>query len=260
MDSITYVANAGVLLRIGGRKILVDALTAYPLSFYRATPEELRRQIIQGVPPFDGVDLMLVTHGHRDHFHGESTGKFLLHHPETAILSGEDVVAAIRDHVPGSVEGRLFAISQGGKTFVLNGVEVTAIPMRHAGREHERTPNTAFLIRCGLTVLCPGDAAPEADNFQVPALEDCRIGVMVANFPYVGLPGAREMVLRHIRPGRMFVVHLPDPAFDEFGWTAAAKKAYARVRDVFVPAVFLEEPGVAAGMDGCVLPPVPGSR
>ncbi len=65
---ITYVANEGFLLAGGGKKVLIDALFDGGIAGYPTIPDELRPSLEQARPPFDGVDLVLATHFHGDHF------------------------------------------------------------------------------------------------------------------------------------------------------------------------------------------------
>ena len=63
---ITFIDNAGFLIAAGVTKVLIDAL--YEGNAYISSPPDMiLQQAIEGDPPFDGVDLLLITHDHPDH-------------------------------------------------------------------------------------------------------------------------------------------------------------------------------------------------
>jgi hypothetical protein len=67
---ITYSNNAGFLITDADHKILIDA-------HYKGNactpsmPTRILKQIVAGESPFDGIDLILVTHNHTSHFDAE---------------------------------------------------------------------------------------------------------------------------------------------------------------------------------------------
>ncbi len=63
---VTYVGNAGYLINIGDKKILIDALFKGFAGNYEL-PQEVQLKLTNAQPPFDDVDLILVTHAHGDH-------------------------------------------------------------------------------------------------------------------------------------------------------------------------------------------------
>ena len=92
--AITYVKNAGFLIESGDRKILIDALFegfGQPL-----VSSSLRARMEQAEAPFDGVDLVLVTHTHADHFDPDIVGAHLQNNPQAALVSTAQGARIIR--------------------------------------------------------------------------------------------------------------------------------------------------------------------
>jgi L-ascorbate metabolism protein UlaG (beta-lactamase superfamily)/pimeloyl-ACP methyl ester carboxylesterase len=92
--AITYVKNAGFLIESGDRKILIDALFegfGQPL-----VSNGLRLRMEQAEAPFDGVDLVLVTHTHADHFDPAIVGAHLQNNPPAVLLSTDEGARIIR--------------------------------------------------------------------------------------------------------------------------------------------------------------------
>ena len=93
---LTYVANCGVLVSSGASKVLIDALFDKPNPEYRAPAPETLERMMTGAPPFDGVDLVLVTHDHPDHFDAALAVRYLETRPEPVLLAPADAVEAMR--------------------------------------------------------------------------------------------------------------------------------------------------------------------
>ena len=47
--------------------------------------------MMEGVPPYDGVDLMLISHPHGDHFHSELVIDYLKTFPDVQLVASEEV-------------------------------------------------------------------------------------------------------------------------------------------------------------------------
>jgi hypothetical protein len=88
---ITYIANEGVLLRSGDTQILIDGLFR-EYSSYPFLPQPHQEQLETAMPPFEGVDLILVSHRHGDHFHPEAVSRYLQNNRTTRLVSSEQVV------------------------------------------------------------------------------------------------------------------------------------------------------------------------
>ncbi|CAN5803609.1 hypothetical protein BH18ACI5_BH18ACI5_05700 [soil metagenome] len=92
---VTYIANEGVLIASGDKQILIDGLHRRYQRGYPYLPEPHREKIETAAPPFDGIDLVLVSHLHLDHFHPESVGRHLQHNPQARLVSSQQVVGEV---------------------------------------------------------------------------------------------------------------------------------------------------------------------
>jgi L-ascorbate metabolism protein UlaG (beta-lactamase superfamily) len=93
---VTYIGNAGFLVAVGNKKILVDALfNGYPYNY--KLPREIQAKLTQGLPPFDGVDLVLATHIHADHFDENLVRLFLKSHPAAVFASTPQATALLAE-------------------------------------------------------------------------------------------------------------------------------------------------------------------
>ena len=88
---ITYVGNAGFLINIGDKKILIDALFKGFKGNYNL-PQKVQDKLTLAQAPFDDVDLILVTHAHGDHFNANMVSEHMKNNPKAIFASTQQVV------------------------------------------------------------------------------------------------------------------------------------------------------------------------
>jgi L-ascorbate metabolism protein UlaG (beta-lactamase superfamily) len=152
---VTFVGNAGFLVQVGEKKILIDAIFE-GFSEYEQ-PQAVKDLLFEALPPFDGVDLILATHGHADHFSAEQIQHYLEISPETVFISTAEAAGQIS-----GLGERVIPISLAeGETvlYEMDGMTVEAFYLSH-GRlpSGESYPNLGFLVTVGDTrVFHTGD-------------------------------------------------------------------------------------------------------
>lgn len=251
-QKITYICNAGVMVELDDHKILIDGLCNSALPLYKNPPAEIREQIISGMAPFNNIEVLLFTHHHSDHFDPVSTAFFLKQNQNALVISSPEVIARLNCQIPNTENGRLIAqdlpLGDSGD-FQIKGLKIQALAMRHDGKEYHDVLNLAYLIEAAdKRILHVGDAKPIAENFFTENyltlnLTAENIDLLLAPFPYVGLPSARQLIEKYIQPKKIAAIHLPVRELDRQGWIDSTMKSYLKVKDDFIETVFLEEPG-----------------
>ena len=176
---ITFIDNAGFLITAGEKKIIIDALYE-GLPYGSKPPSRTVHQIIAGDPPFDSIDLVLITHRHFDHFSADLLTEFLHNHPETVLVSTQGVVErliskdsdfATRLHPLSLAPGEMQPIS-------VTEFDLEAYYISHGDPDF---PNLGFLITLpGGRILHTGDMVTEAvsvDDLIAYGLPDKQIDV-----------------------------------------------------------------------------------
>jgi L-ascorbate metabolism protein UlaG (beta-lactamase superfamily) len=248
---VTYVANEGFLLEGGGHKVLVDALTGRGISPYPTIPPAMRPNLEDARLPFYGVDLVLATHHHPDHFDPEAVARHLRANPGARFVSTPQAVERLRKTVgPGSgLLARIEAVlpPEGQRhTIRHRGFEVVVLNLHHGRDRRPPVQNIGFLARMGgVRWLHVGDTEVDEDDIRPYGLPDERIDV--AFLPTWLLHGGRgsRVVQRQIRPTRIVVMHrVEDTASaDYFAPDRDAEGQRQRILEDFPSAVFLDEPG-----------------
>lgn len=95
---ITYIANEGFLIESAHKKILVDALFGEKaMSFCDNPEEETLRDMIAARGEFSDVDLVAVTHRHRDHLFAPFVAGHLSANPAAGFLSCQQTVELLAE-------------------------------------------------------------------------------------------------------------------------------------------------------------------
>lgn len=164
---VTYIANEGFLIQAGGMKVAVDAFFhGATINWCHAPEPGTVERMASASPPFDDIDLILVTHWHSDHF----TPQLVLDHLSTSagthLIASPQAVTKLRE-LPGfaaGLEARIHELDLelfGRKELSLGGIRVEAHRIRHGAyplkdektgetrNKHEDVENLAFLVEMG---------------------------------------------------------------------------------------------------------------
>ncbi|HEX7175711.1 MAG TPA: MBL fold metallo-hydrolase [Pyrinomonadaceae bacterium] len=214
---ITYVANEGVLISSGGKRVLIDGLHR-EYETYASLPAAQRELIETAKAPFDNIDLLLVSHMHLDHFHPESVGLHLRHNPKTMLVSSQQVIGEVEKHfkdyeaIKARVTGATPPLKE--KVFMkVAGVDFEILGLGHGSERHGSIQNLGHLIKLGgRKLLHVGDADTSAEIFEKFNLDE--EGIDIAFLPYWFLLGdaGQTVVREHIKPKHIVAVHLPTDA------------------------------------------------
>lgn len=207
-DTVTSVGISGFLIEVGGKKVLIDGLTKF-------TSSSVEQQLLAGEAPFDGLDVVLATHSHGDHFKGSSVALCLKNNPKAAFIGPRDAA----DQVSG-FPGRVFPVQAAeGKRVPLevNGIRVQAMALSH-GTPPAGVPgivNLGYLVTVGsVTFFHSGDIDPSQltpELLQALGLPDERIDFAFVPGFFLAMPEPPAFVTKGIRPRVFVAAHLPSP-------------------------------------------------
>src|SRR6266496_1635177 len=225
--TVTNIAHAGFLLTDGSKKVLIDALTIpNPVWKYESASPELRHKMETGQPPFDGIDLLLISHAHGDHFSAPLVLSFLLRNPKTMLLTTPEV----RDNMKASAQDFLKVAAQvvapevewkHRATREIAGIQVEISRLDHGTVEHPSVLYSFLFVLGGKKVLCAtGTHGDKPEEYRESGWAKRGIGVaflsplMVrfdaknqASFNRDGL----QMVMELIAPASIVIAHIgPD--------------------------------------------------
>ena len=129
--TVPYVGNSGFLVTIEEKKILIDGIfTGFAIEYIQ--PPEIKEMIANAQPPFDNIDLILVTHTHDDHFNSLRVANYLVKNPGTVVISTPE--AADMFLLGPELKDRVTSISlksSESRELSVNGMRVVAYDISH---------------------------------------------------------------------------------------------------------------------------------
>lgn len=211
---LTYLANMGVMVRSGGTKVLIDALFDKPNPDYRAPAPDALDRILKGEAPFDGVDLVLVTHNHPDHLDPALAVRYLESRPEPVLVAPADAVEAMRRAAsdwtkigPRVVPIDLKVGEKERRT--LKGVTVTACRTLHSG-DLDAPMNLMYIIELnGRRVWHEGDTNGKPEVFRAFGLDKTSVDLAVVHFWLPLEPNAARFLQEDLKAAHIALAHLP---------------------------------------------------
>ncbi|MEJ2145651.1 MAG: MBL fold metallo-hydrolase [Acidobacteriota bacterium] len=217
---VTFVANDGFLLENGGAKVLVDAAFSSPSG---RPSQEVLDDISFARGPFADIDLMLITHHHRDHVDPKVVAAHLQNNAHCRLIANtrtvdllrkEDGFDRIRDRVhevnlePGT-----------NRRMTVNGIDVGVLALIHSGQPRdgrivpaEPMGHLAFVVDlAGAGFLHVGDAwlgdAVNKATLSAYPFDEAPVQFLFLNF-FCRTPAERELIARTIKPSRIIAMHI----------------------------------------------------
>ncbi len=177
--AVTRTANAGVLLEMDGKRILLDGVCE-PLPPYLGTPTALREALTRDMP-----DALAFTHEHPDHYD-----------PIYAKLYKEKTLRSVfgPESLPFYELG--------------NGIEMSLRSTRHIGKAD--ISHVSYAIKGSASVWFMGDASP----ISLKKMTDLpKPDVLIVPFAYAITPSAWRMT-KEIGAWKVLLVHMPSKEND----------------------------------------------
>ncbi|MBN1938412.1 MAG: MBL fold metallo-hydrolase [Candidatus Aminicenantes bacterium] len=212
--ALTYVANMGVLVASGESKVLIDGLFNNKGRSYRVPPPEMLEKIMKGEPPFDGLDLILVTHRHVDHFDADLSVRYLESRSEPLLVAPSDAVEEMRKASSDwpRIASRVIPIDLevGEKTTkTAAGLPLTMVRTLHG--MSAKTMNLMYLIELdGWRVFHEGDSSGKQEDFLGFGLETepVDLAVLSPGWPLGPHLPHRRFLRERLKPHHLALGHI----------------------------------------------------
>jgi L-ascorbate metabolism protein UlaG (beta-lactamase superfamily) len=185
--TVIYVGNSGFLVTTGRHKVLVDGIFQ-AISTEYTQPVNVVELITDAGYPFANIDLILATHGHRDHFNFERVRDYLNKNTQTRFLSTSEAAEGLL--MTAGLEKRVtnIRLKPGEKQEqIVNGIRVVAYSLSHGyTKPGEEYPNLGFLVEVDkIKFFHSGDM--DSDVVKVRDLEKLGLpeeGIDIAFLPH----------------------------------------------------------------------------
>jgi L-ascorbate metabolism protein UlaG (beta-lactamase superfamily) len=171
---VTYLGNEGLLVTDGQSKLLFDPFFHNDFGQYQLLPLDMHKAIMQGLEPYDDVDLVVVSHAHEDHFSAHDMLMYMQAHPKVQLVAPQQAVEQLAqldltDKLLPRITSIALQYQQHPVSFQLGGALIEAVRIPHAGWPgRAEVENLVYRISLsdGNTYIHMGDADPEDDHFR----------------------------------------------------------------------------------------------
>ena len=249
--TVTYVGNTGYLIECDGHKVAVDALLGGAKSEYYDIPSDSVVALMAAAqPPFDGIDVIAVTHRHDDHFVASIVADYLSRNAKCELLCSPQVadkLSALPNYE--SIQKQIRTVSapvDSVSQFSKNGITAQVLSSKHGAYfettstgktvdRHRDVEHLEFLFTIGgRSFLHIGDVGLQDRNQFLP-LGLGKDSIDIAFVPRWGcnerMSFGEKLVRDCILPKSIFFTHLPPGKGAEW----AIKAAYSCYRQVTFP-------------------------
>jgi L-ascorbate metabolism protein UlaG (beta-lactamase superfamily) len=228
--SVTYVVNDGFLLETRNSKILIDALFGGIKGNWCDQPDDsVSNLMLNGVTPFDFIDVLLVTHYHSDHFNGPMVINFLGNNQKSVLICPSQVNEVLKKNLGYSdVADRIHYLksdSQYDTLITFNKINIRALRFNHGsfietdsatGKKydlHSNVENFGYIIDTdGFSFFHSGDCSfSDKSHFETYHLGDRDFDMVFLDRTFLRKEGqdimnsqihAKNLVFMHIEPER----------------------------------------------------------
>ncbi|MCP4724494.1 MAG: hypothetical protein GY863_05645 [bacterium] len=208
---VSYIANSGFLVKCGDKKILIDAMHRY--FYYMPTPSASLAKMNNSQPPFDNIDVLLITHPDADHFDPAMILTFLSLNPDTKMIGSTLTCDKLREYGEEQYEKIKSQIIEAdldfgsSADFSVSGIGIKALGLDHGGNYL----NLGFVIDLDETKLIHlGDMSPAAsmkyfENFQ---LREENIDIAFSSYAFGFDTGYQKILSDYIHPKYNIAMHI----------------------------------------------------
>jgi len=259
---VTYIANEGFLIEAGSKKILIDAIFNDETINYAHVPDaETLERLEKAEPPFDDVDVILVTHKHRDHFAAEPVLRHLASNPTGVLIAPPQAVEllAANNTELERFGDRIKEVKldlHRSTELTVHGIRIEAHRLRHSAymvkdektgesyNRHEGIENIVYLIEIGgAKFFHVGDAvlSQDAEYFTEENLTKQNVTIAFLEF-FDWSEETKEILQDWMSPDHVVFMHLP-PQKEQI------EKLTRRLTEIYPNAFLFREPLETRSLD-----------
>ena len=222
-----YLANEGVMVVQGETKIVFDPLFNNTYRQYQALPEEMRQALFDGTPPYDGIDAILISHHHGDHFDPRDMVELLrqrkdlrLYAPSQAVFGMKVIAPAEDDYLFERVTSIELQYKEAPAIIEVGGLLIEAVNLPHAGwpYRNDNVQNLSYRVTLNetTTVVHMGDADINDVHFEENAghWSARKTDMAFPPYWYLQTDEGQQILTDRVQAARAVGVHVPEAVPD----------------------------------------------
>ncbi len=211
---ITYIANEGVFIESGNKRVLIDGLLRFYKPAFAFPPDDLRSLLEHAQKPFAYIDLILVSHLHGDHFHPKSVSLHLQNSPRAKLVTSNQIIDEVKKDSESfeKIKSQVLRIDHKWKKSESKNfgeIKVKFLGLRHANKNFNWIQNLGHLIEIhGRKFLHIGDADMTDENFAVYNLHKENIDIAFIPYWFLLSEAGRTLIKNQFNPKHIVAVHV----------------------------------------------------
>jgi len=216
---IQYLANEGILIKSEGYKILIDAIFTKEFDYLDVLSDSELEKFKSVKPPYLGINLILATHVHGDHFKAQYIGQHMLKNKKALFLGPQEVITNFEENFSDyeKISNRIKSETPEffkSTTIKFKGITIDVLRVEHFGNKPwNEAENVAYLVHINnKKILHLGDGKIDVKNLVQFNLENIDVAIL----PYwqLGSLEQRSIIEKHIKPKQILVAHIPLKSYD----------------------------------------------
>jgi L-ascorbate metabolism protein UlaG (beta-lactamase superfamily) len=228
--TVTYIANEGFLFEFKDGKVLIDALFGGINGNWCDQPDDsVATLMLNGIAPFNNIDVVLITHYHADHFNGPMVINFLMNNKKSVLICPSQVDGVLKKNPAYSDLANRIHCLKSERTFdtliTINKLNIRTLRFNHgsfietdtvSGEKHDLhrdVENFGYIIDSdGFSLFHSGDCSfSDKLNFESYLFGDRKFDMVFLDRTFLRKEGqeimnslihTKDIVLMHIEPAR----------------------------------------------------------
>lgn len=185
--SITYIANAGFLVEMNGKKIVFDGFFKDGFGKYDFPDSNRISQMTNCRAPFDNIDMIFVSHYHGDHFNSSLITGYLTQNQNTKLICPEQVNNILQKDTLRYrlIKDQIIIVApepDSCEPVIYNDFVVTACILWHGRKENNDIENIGYILKYrDRSIFHSGDATLADFDGINGYIASCNIDIAILN-------------------------------------------------------------------------------
>jgi L-ascorbate metabolism protein UlaG (beta-lactamase superfamily) len=209
---LIYLGCEGVLVRSASGSVLIDGLFGEEAAPFGMPPAEHAGALRHARPPYEGVDVIVATHWHGDHFDPATVADYLRASRRARFVSTPQAAGRLIDAAGPAFADRVHAVPvvEGVREVLeVNGVGVECFGLSHGKVNYADVEHVGVIVRLGgRSLLHLGDGIIDEKSLRAAGVLDETVDAGVLPFWFLTYPFGKRLMRDGLRLRAVFAAHI----------------------------------------------------
>ena len=222
--NVTYIANEGFLIETANKKILIDAIFSLNDGDSYVSPTiETKSKLENAISPFNNIDVIAITHQHRDHFNAAMVIKHLANDSNCLLFCPKQADLSLRkcggyDSIKSNIEA-ITPLMFNDTIIKFNDIEIKVLRLEHSGPlEQRQMEHIGFLFEVnGIKIFHSGDTNPwNEEEYRALNLKDEQIDIAFLHRDFIYNSQTLAIMNKYISPKNIILMHIESSSLQKY--------------------------------------------